>query len=106
MIHLSQKLPEYLKLTGTSTLSWHESGLGNTQCDSSGERAKWDDDLRTEQRFNNKRDKKAAEVGEKIRKLRERAEFIFQKKVNIPKTTTKKQKVPLIHLEDSIKKNH
>merc|ERR1711972_1244683 len=42
MIHLSQKSPEYLKLTGTSTLSWLASGQGNTRCDL-GESRSWYD---------------------------------------------------------------
>merc|ERR1711974_451648 len=49
MIHWSQKSPEYLKQTGTSTQNWRVSGQGNTQCD-------WARDLlqktsSTEQRF-------------------------------------------------------
>merc|ERR1712121_415793 len=52
MIHWSQKSPEYLKQTGTSTQNWRVSGQGNTQCD-------WARDLlqktsSTEQRLKNR----------------------------------------------------
>jgi len=100
MIHLSQKLPEYLKLTGTSTLSWHESGLGNTQCDSSG--SERSETIYEQNNGLTKEIRQHSADGDK-ETTRARAEFIFQKKAN-PKNYNNK-KVPLIHRRDS-KKNH
>merc|ERR1712243_185002 len=54
MIHLSQKSPEYLKLTGKSTKSRLASGQGNTRCDLGESRSWYDVDTQSNNGFENK----------------------------------------------------